>query len=79
MYTVYILKSVICKRYYAGCTKNLAQRLGLHNSKKVTSTKAYSPWEVIYTEDFEHMGEAFLREKQIKSYKGGVAFKKLLL
>lgn len=79
MYTVYILKSVNCNRYYVGCTKDLDNRLSLHNAKKVTSTKAYSPWEVIYTEYFELRGEAFTREKQIKSYKGGVAFKKLLL
>ena len=78
MYAVYILKSLKCRRYYVGCTKDLVQRLNLHNSKKVTSTKVYSPWEVIYTEYFELKSEAFIREKQIKSYKCGVAFKKLI-
>jgi predicted GIY-YIG superfamily endonuclease len=34
--------------------------------------------EVVYLEKFEDQHKAFEREKQIKSYKGGNGFKKLL-
>ena len=36
------------------------------------------PWKIAYTESFKTKKEAWLRERQIKSYKGGVAFKNLL-
>lgn len=36
------------------------------------------PWEIVYKESFQTKKEAWLRERQIKSYKGGVAFKKLI-
>ena len=35
-------------------------------------------WKVIYKEEFQTASEAKLREKIIKSYKGGNAFKKLI-
>lgn len=79
MYYIYILKSSIKFKHYIGSTDNLERRLSEHNSGKVKSTKAYKPCEMIYTESFNTRNEAFKREKQIKSYKGGEAFKKLLL
>ncbi len=36
------------------------------------------PWELIYIEKFNNKIEAVKREKQIKSYKGGEAFKRLI-
>ena len=78
MFSVYILKSNQFDRYYIGCTKNLSNRLNLHNKGKVRSTKAYCPWEVVYFENYKIKEEAFKREKKIKSYKGGEAFKRLL-
>lgn len=78
MHKVYILKSVSKNRYYVGCTEDLSRRLKNHNEGQVRSTKAYCPWTVVYTEDFSDKQTAFKREKQIKAYKGGVAFKKLL-
>ena len=65
-------------RYYIGSSENVARRLSDHNSGKVKSTKAYKPWEVVYTERFDTKSDAIKREKQIKSYKSGNAFKKLL-
>ncbi len=50
----------------------------LHNLGKVKSTKFYKPWKVIYTETFNTKPEAYKREQQIKSYKSGEAFKKLI-
>ena len=57
---------------------NLGKRLDYHNKGKVKSTKAYRPWKIIYVEEFENKREAYGREMQIKSYKGGNAFKKLI-
>ncbi len=79
MFKVYILRSPKFDRYYVGHTKNLVKRLNEHNNGKVRSTKAYLPWVVVYTENYDTKSEAFKREQQIKSYKSGEAFKKLLL
>ena len=78
MYFVYIIKSINFNRYYIGSTEDIERRLLYHNSGKVKSTKVYKPWEIVYSESYNSRSEAFKREKQIKSYKGGMAFKKLL-
>jgi putative endonuclease len=78
MYFIYIIESLIVIRYHIGSTENLERRLSAHNSGKVKSTRAYKPWELVYTERFDTKSEAIKRERQIKSYKGGNAFKKLL-
>ncbi len=78
MFFVYILRSKKSERYYTGHTANIDKRLKEHNSGKVRSTKAYVPWEIVYSEKFELKSEAFQREMQIKKYKSGVAFKKLI-
>jgi putative endonuclease len=78
MYFVYIIKSLNIKRYYIGSTENVEKRLLSHNSGKVKSTKAYKPWLIVYTERFDIKSDALKREKKIKSYKSGIAFKKLL-
>jgi len=77
VYTIYILKSLKYGRYYIGCTKDLSKRLNVHK-KKVRSTKAYSPWKIIHIEYFESKSEAFCRERKIKSYRSGEAFKELI-
>ncbi|OGI24982.1 MAG: endonuclease [Candidatus Moranbacteria bacterium RIFCSPHIGHO2_12_FULL_54_9] len=79
MYQVYILKSEIQTRYYIGHSHNLAERLETHNRGAVRSTKAYRSWKIVYTELCESKQEAYKRELQIKSYKGGEAFKKLIV
>ena len=78
MYFVYILKSQKPERFYVGCTSNLKRRIDEHNLGKVVSTKAYAPWSLIYVENYSSRTTAFEREKQIKSYKGGRAFKSLI-
>jgi len=77
-YKVYILKSPSFNRYYIGHSADVIKRLFKHNSRKVKSTKAFVPWEIVYTEFFESKSEAFEREMQIKRYKSGEAFKKLI-
>ena len=78
MFTVYILKSLNKDRYYVGFTADLTDRLRRHNSGSNKSTKFGIPWSVVYTEEFADKKLAWLRERQIKSYKGGEAFRKLL-
>ena len=79
MYEVYILKSEAYTRYYIGHSHNTAERLVTHNNGTVRSTKAYRPWKIVYSEPFANKQEAYKRERQIKSYKGGEAFKKLIV
>lgn len=79
MYKVYILESLNnLNRHYIGHTNDLNVRLQRHNEGLVRSTKAYAPWKIIHTEFFESRSEAYKREMQIKSYKGGNAFKNLI-
>lgn len=78
MYVVYILKSEVQVRYYIGHSHDMSVRLTNHNSGKVRSTKAYRPWKIAYSESFATKQDAYKREHQIKSYKGGEAFKKLV-
>jgi len=78
MYYVYIIKSLIVTQYYIDSTEDLDRRLSDHNSGKVKSTKAYEPWEHVYSERFDAKSDTLKRERQIKSYKSGNAFKKLV-
>lgn len=78
MYTVYIIQSDKSGNYYIGFTSDLSDRLKHHNSGANKSTKNNRPWSLIYKEQFVDKKSAWLREKEIKSYKGGNAFKKLI-
>ena len=48
----------------------------IHHKSKWTKDKG--PWQLIHWEEFLNKCDAWKRERQIKSYKGGRAFKKLL-
>lgn len=78
MYSVYIIRSLKSQKYYTGVTSNLEQRIHKHNHHSTKSTKNYNDWKLVYKEDFEDKKSAWKREKQIKKYKGGEAFKKLV-
>ena len=78
MHKVYIIQSLKNRRYYIGHTENIEKRLKRHNDGLVKSTKSFRPWRLIYTEDYCLRSEAYRRELEIKSYKGGIKFKKLL-
>jgi putative endonuclease len=78
MFYVYILKSLRDGKHYIGHTKNLQQRIEEHNREKSPSVKSRSPFVLVYQEDFSSQIQAIQREKQIKAYKGGNAFKKLM-
>ena len=78
LYTVYILKSMVRDRFYIGHTADLDKRLKEHNAGRTKSTKAYVPWKVIYTENYETKSQAVRREFEIKSYKSGIKFYSLV-
>jgi putative endonuclease len=78
MWYTYILLSLKDNKYYIGSTCNLKNRLLKHNSGGNTSTKNRRPLELVFFESFITKTESQERERQIKSYKGGIAFKKLL-
>ncbi len=78
MYSVYILQSKKTGEYYVGFSSDLKDRLRRHNQGQNPSTKAGRPWEVVYSETFPTKQSAWMRERQIKKYKGGEAFKKLV-
>lgn len=78
MYTVYIIHSNKNNHYYIGYTEDLDKRLQSHNSNKNRSTKNKGPWVLVYAEKFNDKKSAWMREKQIKKYKKGEAFRKLL-
>ncbi len=78
MFYTYILKSLKTGKHYIGSTDDLIGRLKRHNSGRNKSTKSGIPWIMIYQESFATKQEAYRREMQIKRYKGGEVFKKLI-
>ena len=78
MFYVYIIKSQNTGKYYTGITSDLLKRIKHHNSGANRSTKGRGPWVIVYSEKFEDKKSAWYREKQIKKYKSGTAFKKLV-
>jgi putative endonuclease len=77
-YFVYILKSMKDGKHYIGSSADVNARLLYHNQGKQRSTKNRIPFVLIHTEEFTTKTEAKSREREIKSYKGGNAFKKLI-
>ena len=75
---VYILQSLRDGKYYIVETANVESRLSFHNAGKQRSTKHRIPFRLIFSENFQNREEALIREKQIKSWKGGKAFKALI-
>ncbi|MDP3557727.1 MAG: GIY-YIG nuclease family protein [Bacteroidota bacterium] len=67
---VYILKSFKTGRFYYGSTDNLDNRLMMHNSGKVKSTKAFKPWVLHYKEEYETRSLARKRELFFKTIDG---------
>jgi putative endonuclease len=81
MYSVYVLHNKKHGKIYIGQTKNLKERLQLHNegSFKGYTARFDGSWVVIYSEEFSTRGEALVREKQLKSFRGREFVKKFIL
>lgn len=78
MYFTYIIQSQKTSKFYIESTRNIEKRIHEHNNNWTKSTKGKGPWKIIYTEHYETKSEAMKREKEIKRYKGGNSFKKLI-
>lgn len=78
MFYVYIIRSEKNSKYYVGYTSNIVNRLISHNKGNNRSTKIGRPWKLILSEEYKTRTEAWKRERQIKRYKGGSAFQKLI-
>lgn len=79
MFFVYIIQSQKTNKYYIGHTVDFEDRLSRHNRGAVRSTKYGVPWKPIHLEQHQTKSEAYRREMEIKSYKGGILFMKLLI
>jgi putative endonuclease len=77
-YFVYILFSEKDNGLYVGCSHNVSKRIIEHNSGKVIATKNRRPLVVIHTEEIKDKGEAFNRERYLKSL-WSARFKKKIL
>ncbi len=77
MIKIYALKSLVKNYIYVGMTQNLDERIKRHNSGRERTTKPYSPFELIYTEEFQTRIEARKREKYFKSGVGKSFLKNL--
>ena len=69
-YYIYLLKSAKDGQFYTGYTSDLENRLCLHNSGKVFSTKNRTPFVMIYFEACLNEKDAIAREKYLKSGMG---------
>ena len=77
-YFIYILQSKKDSKFYIGSTNNVTARLQFHNSGAQRSTRNRIPFKLVYYEEVPDKQTALKREKQIKSFKGGEGFKKLI-
>lgn len=79
MYTTYVIQNTVSGRFYTGSTNDVNRRLSEHNRGHTKSTHQIGKWVLVYQESFLTNKEARSREHVIKSYKGGNAFKKLVV
>ena len=69
MFFVYILFSEKINKYYVGYSKNIEDRLTLHNQGCETFTSKGLPWKLVYFEKLETELLAIRREREIKAKK----------
>jgi len=70
MWYTYVLLSKKKKHLYTGCTIDLRKRFSEHNKGLISSTKGRGPFIIIYYEARVNKGDAFARERYLKSGMG---------
>ncbi|MEK7516268.1 MAG: GIY-YIG nuclease family protein [Patescibacteria group bacterium] len=73
MYNVYVIYNKKYGKVYIGQTRNLEERLNLHQEKQFVhsyTSRFDGEWVLIYTEHVLTRKDALIREKQLKSYQG---------
>ncbi len=78
MYYVYAISSTRRKYIYVGLTDNLERRILQHKRGQSKTTRAYSPFDLIYKEELPTRDLARKREKYLKSGIGKEYLKTLL-
>ena len=78
MWYVYVLYSSRDRKLYVGCTENVQRRLARHNAGAVPATRHRRPLTLIHFEEYTGKGNAFNRERFLKSLWGGRFKKKVL-
>ena len=66
---LYILKNEVTSRYYIGSTTNLERRLKQHKAGRTRTTRVLKTFSLVYSEKYDTILDARLREKKLKSYK----------
>ncbi len=70
MYYIYVLQSLKDGNFYTGYTNDLKKRLGMHNDRKIESTKNRVPFNLVYYESSLNQKDALRREKYLKTTYG---------
>lgn len=78
MYYVYILVSLKDGKWYIGFTRDLKNRVKLHQQGKVFATKGRLPVKLIFYEAFLEKEDALRREKYFKTNPGKRSLKLML-
>ena len=66
---MYILYSGKLDKYYVGACIDIDRRLYEHNIGHSKFTSLGVPWQLVYTEQYESLTEAKIRERQVKKMK----------
>lgn len=71
-FAVYAIYNQQANKIYIGQTRDLENRINLHNSHafKGYTSKFAGEWKLIYKELVTNRKEALFREKQLKSFRG---------
>lgn len=68
-YFVYITTNYSLSTFYIGVTNNLSRRIYEHKNKLIKGfTSTYHLTKLVYFEEFQDIGEAIKREKQLKNW-----------
>ena len=66
-YSVYILYSDTCKKFYTGHSVSFDNRIIEHNRGETKSIKMCIPWRLIWSVEVATRSAAMMLEKKIKS------------
>ena len=80
MYYIYAIYNPAHDKIYIGQTKNLKERMRLHNKHilKGYTSRFDGKWILVYQEECVTRSAALTREKQLKSFKGREFIKKII-